>query len=167
MATLTPPEDWVDGPLVTAAIMNTRVRDKFREVQLTPSRGILGSWASSAQADATTTAYVNIPGLTAITVTADSPRTLQLIFSFIFSVTAAGLIPGVSATINGTTSVNAQQPIPAAGGPGQTRINAAGICVAVPAGTTTINAQVRLAYGSGTGSVVVGATLQLLDQGAS
>lgn len=40
MPVLTPPEDWTDGVLTNAAMLNQRIRDKLRELQLAlPQQG--------------------------------------------------------------------------------------------------------------------------------
>ena len=165
MPVFTPPETWEAPLLVTAAMMNARLRDKIRELQTGAARGVLGSWNSTAQTDAPSTTFVNVPGWQQ-TVSVDSPRTLQLVFQGTLNASASGLIPDLITYINGSISARVSQQLNAAGGAGQIIPGVAGLSIPVPAGTVTITAQLRCKYGSGTVSLFSGATMQLIDQGA-
>lgn len=165
MPILTPVTPFNDGPIVNAGRLN-QLNALITELQTGTARGILSTTTSTADANSTSLTLVPIPGLGS-TITNDSPRTLQAVFQGKLSVSAAGLIVYVLVTINGLVSVQLQQPLSAAGGPGQTIPNVTGVAVAVPAGAVPIAASMRLQYGAGTGTVVAGATLQIVDQGAS
>lgn len=168
MPTLTPPTPWEPGDL-TSAMMNAKVNALIAELQVGTARGVLYTATSTAVAETSSVSFVDVPGI-AGAISVESPRTLQIILQAVCNATGgAGGIIGIQATVGGKVSIDTAIRLEAAGGPGQVRPNLSGIAVPVPAGTANITLQVRRTNAGSSTSVDLrsGATLQVIDQGAS
>lgn len=164
MALLDTPETWFPGA-VTSAMLNARVRDKLRQLQVAIPRGVISDLTGFA-ANCSGTGFVVITGLS-VTLNLDSARTLQANFQMSLQASNTGLVPQVISRINGATSANWQDPFDTAGATGQKGASAGGFAVPVPAGTSTVDVVIRLRSGAGTVSVLDGAKLQVVDLGPS
>lgn len=170
MPVLDPPEDWISGA-ITAEMLNTRVRDKIRQLQTGLPRGILSTYTTTANVTATQPS----PARVAIdqwqgAFTVDSPRYLQAIVQA--GVQVSGTAPHllvIQVSFNGQKSIDWQDRLEAVGGPGTVIPNLMGVAVPVPAGTVTIVAEIVRPSAAGAGSSIInaGARMQVLDVGGS
>lgn len=165
MPIITPVTPWTKGP-ITVAMMNAKINDRITELQKGTARGILGSWTSTATANASSATEVTLPGLQQ-TITVDSGRMLNATLLVAGSVTVANDSPAIKVTINGQTSLLYQAPHPLSGTPGIIRYGGTGFSVPVAAGTVTIATTLYRANGTGSVAASSGALLQINDMGAS
>jgi hypothetical protein len=124
--------------------------------------GVLLDLTSTSQTDSTGS-NVAVAGFTG-SVTLTESRRVHLVLAGNVLGTAAGNLVTVTCTFGGA-SVKAQNYISAAGGPGAVDTYATGVAFVLAAGTYSITSAVLRTSTAGTGSLVIGARLQVIDIG--
>lgn len=169
MPVLDPPESWEDGPL-TKELMNTRIRDKIRQLQTGLPRGILKQYVTAdTYVDSSGGSPTNV-GQWSDDFVVDSPRYLAANIVAAISLAGNSSTPSLmvlQVSFNGNPSINTQMRLEAVGGVGLLIPNMTGSAILVPAGNVSVRATVSKPIGSGDGQMNNGAKLQIIDMGGA
>lgn len=169
MPVFSPITDWIKGQALGSALLNNKINTPLRELQQYVPRGVLADVSSTANtvADDANNAFATAKEVCRTTISLDTPRMVQAVWSGTLSASVAGQkIRIYIITGGGVVILQNEFQLASAGGPGQLTTSNASKAVALPAGTNTVVMSV-IKTGGGSGAITILATagLQVIDQG--